>query len=251
MHYTDKGMFEKPHGKKILVTAGPTPVPIDNVRWISNIFGGTTGYDIAVFAAMTGNDITLLLGPHRIEKTYMLADEPVKSAIKKFFKLIATKARMFFAGGSLNIEHYRSFDELMALLEKHVSSGQFDAIIHSAAVADYAPVKQSGKIKSNLDKLTIETTPTPKLIKLVKGWDSKIFQVQFKLEVGLTEKQLIETAYASLVKYKSDLAVANNMAGSSQTTAAAYFIDTEKNIQKVATRENLPKELMKKILEKI
>jgi phosphopantothenoylcysteine decarboxylase/phosphopantothenate--cysteine ligase len=244
-------MAKKANRIKVLVTAGPTPVPIDRVRQISNVFGGTTGYMIALEAAMRGFDVTLLLGPHQIREMDIAADVSMGGILAKTARVILAKGKMFFHGGSLKIVHYRFFDELMKLMEENISSKEFDVVIHSAAVADYAPVVQEGKIKSSLDALVIRTTPTPKIIKSIKVWDPDIYQVQFKLEVGLTRKDLIETAYLSLMKYGSDLVVANNKAGTSTTTAAAYIIDVHMNIDEIATRKELYEKLIDKITEEI
>jgi len=244
-------MAKKMNEMKVLVTGGPTPVPIDQVRWISNVFGGTTGYMIALAAAVKGVKVTLLLGPHQIRETDIAADEPLKNILAKTAKVVWVKAKIFSHGGELKILHYRSFDELMSMMESNIGTKKFDAVIHSSAVADYAPVKQSGKIKSSLEELVIRTTPTPKIIKLIKTWDPNIFQVQFKLEVGLTESDLIETAHKSLVKYHSDLVIANNMVGTSTTTAAAYFIDTEMNVVKILTRQEMYEKLVAIVAEKI
>jgi phosphopantothenoylcysteine decarboxylase/phosphopantothenate--cysteine ligase len=57
--------------KKILITAGPTWVPIDKVRVISNIASGETGILLAKEADRLGLDVTLILGPigSRFKKT--------------------------------------------------------------------------------------------------------------------------------------------------------------------------------------
>jgi phosphopantothenoylcysteine decarboxylase/phosphopantothenate--cysteine ligase len=49
--------------KRILITAGPTWVPIDSVRVISNIATGETGILLAQEAVRRGFGVTLLLGP--------------------------------------------------------------------------------------------------------------------------------------------------------------------------------------------
>ncbi len=51
------------NGKRILITAGPTWVPIDNVRVISNIATGTTGVLLAWQTSAQGAKVTLVLGP--------------------------------------------------------------------------------------------------------------------------------------------------------------------------------------------
>jgi phosphopantothenoylcysteine decarboxylase/phosphopantothenate--cysteine ligase len=51
------------HGKKLLVTAGPTHEPIDPVRYIANRSSGKQGYAIAAAAAAEGASVTLISGP--------------------------------------------------------------------------------------------------------------------------------------------------------------------------------------------
>ena len=233
--------------KKILITAGPTWVSIDDVRVITNVFGGTTGYRIATLAAEMGAEVTLLLGPYTIKETSIMIDEPFRNILTKAKDIFFAKTRMFLAGGKIEIVNYQYFDELMNLMKERISTGEYNAVIHSAAVADYAPLKTDGKIGSGFNELEIRTAPTPKIISYIKEWDPDIFLVQFKLEVGLTEEELIERAFTGLVKYAGDLVVANNKFGTSETTAAAYFVDAAKNVTVVTKREEMYKQLLVEI----
>jgi len=236
--------------KRILVTAGPTWVPVDDVRVITSVFGGTTGYRIATLAAEMGAEVTLLLGPYTIRETSAMVDEPLRNILTKAKDIFFAKARIFLAGGKIEIINYQYFDELMNLMKGHISTRGYNAVIHSAAVADYAPLKTGGKIGSGFNKLEIKTVQTPKIISYIKKWDVNIFLVQFKLEVGLTEKELIARAYAGLTKYGGNLVVANNKFGTSETTAAAYFVDAAKNVTTVAEREEMYKQLLVEISKK-
>jgi len=234
--------------KKILITAGPTWVPVDDVRVITNVFGGTTGYRIATLAAKMGAEVTLLLGPYTIRETSIMIDEPFGNILTKAKDIFFAKTRIFLAGGKIKIVNYQYFDELMNLMKERISTGEYNAVIHSAAVADYAPLKTDGKIGSEFNGLEIRTAPTPKIISYIKEeWDPDIFLVQFKLEVGLTEKELLTRAYLGLVKYGGDLVVANNKFGTSETTAAAYFVDAAKNVTVVAKREEMYEQLLVEI----
>ena len=51
------------HGKKVLVTAGPTHEPIDPVRFIGNHSTGKMGVALAQAAVQRGAEVTLVLGP--------------------------------------------------------------------------------------------------------------------------------------------------------------------------------------------
>ena len=100
---------EELRGKNILITAGPTIESIDPVRYITNRSTGKMGYAIAAAAAKRGANVTLISG-----KTYI--DPP--SGISKFISVESTR------------------DMQRAVMENFNES---DAIIKSAAVADYRP----------------------------------------------------------------------------------------------------------------
>ena len=51
------------HGKRVLITAGPTHEPIDPVRYIANRSSGKQGYAIAAAAAALGAETVLISGP--------------------------------------------------------------------------------------------------------------------------------------------------------------------------------------------
>lgn len=213
-------------GKSILVTAGPTWVAIDRVRVITNIFSGRTGCIIAQKAKELGARVTLLLGPGRFLPSL------------NFFK-------------EINVLKYHYFDELFALVKKEVSLKQYDIIIHSAAIADYAPVKYHGKkISSGKKDLTIRLKPTVKIIKSIKKWDPGIFLVQFKLEVGKKDKKLIEIGYKSMSRNKADLVVVNDLDKITKYKHPAYIVDLEKNITQVSSRDSLANKLWQIIKNK-
>jgi phosphopantothenoylcysteine decarboxylase/phosphopantothenate--cysteine ligase len=51
------------HGRRILITAGPTHEPIDPVRYIANRSSGKQGFAIAAAAAEAGAEVLLIAGP--------------------------------------------------------------------------------------------------------------------------------------------------------------------------------------------
>lgn len=211
-------------GKKILISAGPTWVPIDQVRVITNIFGGTLGYVIAQAAARAGAEVTLLMGPGRT---------------------------VFSGGEKFAVKRFKYYDEIYKLLEKEVGSKKYDVLIHSAAIPDYVPkTVYRGKIKSGNDNFVLRFKTTKKIVDQVKKWDKDIFLVKFKLEVGLTEKQLIETAYQALKKSKAELIVANELEGISKNHRA-FIIDAEKKVQEVVGKKKIAEQLLRQIGKRI
>lgn len=205
-------------GKNILITTGPVWVPIDKVRIITSIFGGSLGLIMAKKAKNMGANVTVFCGPGRtrIEKER-----------------------------NLNVLYFKYFDDLYGLMKKEIASGKYDAVIHSAAVPDYVPEKVfDGKIKSGNGSLTIKLKPTFKIIDYVKKWDPSTYLVKFKLEVGLKENKLINVAKKSMTDSKADLIVANDLKEMKKNKHEAFIIDPD-IIKKVSTKESLASELFK------
>ena len=121
--------------QRILITAGPTREPIDEVRFISNRSSGRVGLAIAEAAAAAGHDVTLLLGPVLAPTT--LADR-------------------------VEVLRFTTTAELQLLLDE--SFRGCDVLIMAAAVADYRlATPMQGKAKRG-DSLKIELEPTPDLV---------------------------------------------------------------------------------------
>jgi len=180
--------------KKILITAGPTWVRLDDVRVITNVFSGKTGVGMAESFARKGHRVTLLLGPGG-------------ATAKK------TKG--------LTVIPFVYFEELRALLKTEIAKG-YDVFIPTAAVADYLPrTKFCGKMKSGQKDLTLSFKPAPKLVKEVRKADPNISIIQFKLESGTTRDALFSSAHASMLRTASDLCVANLL----QELPVRYILD--------------------------
>ncbi len=150
---------------RILITAGPTREPIDEVRFLSNISTGKLGVEIAKEARARGYQVELLLGEGSI------VEIPPEILVTRFSS----------AQDLLN----KSLERI-----KNV-----DVYVASAAVADYAPKKENIKISSYLDQLNLILYPTPKVIKEVKkvAREETIF-VSFKLGYGSSEEELHQLA---------------------------------------------------------
>jgi len=213
--------------KRILITGGSTWVAIDRVRIISNIFSGRTSCLIAKKAKELGAQVTLLLGQGELNLPPRFLED-------------------------IKVIRYRYFDELLNLMKREILTKHYNALIHSAAVSDYAPIKKyRGKIPSRKNILILRLKPTIKIIERVKKWDPKIFLVQFKLEIGKKVKELINIAYKSMIKNKSDLVVANDLNKISKNKYEALIIDLEKNVLKVRSRNELVTNLLKIIKDKV
>jgi len=218
-------MNKKLLNRKVLVTAGPTWVPIDKVRVITNIFGGALGSIIADESRKSGAKVTLLFGPG-------------KASLPKESK-------------NLKILKYKYYDELSKLVSRELKNGNYDVIIHSAAVADYAPVlSEKGKIKSGKKSLTIKLTSTKKIVDSIKKIKPDIFLVKFKLEVGLSKDKLINVAFQSMKKSNADLIVANEYSDVIKAHRA-FIIDKDKKVIEVLGKRLIALKLINEISKNV
>ena len=181
--------------KKILLTAGPTWVPIDAVRVISNVATGQTGILLAEKLQKLGARVTLLIGP--VETC----------CLNKNIKLL----------------RFRFFDELKDKIIQELKYKKYDIVIHSAAVSDYEPSKvYSGKIKSGIKNLRLSLVPAEKIIDLLKRIDNSIILVGFKFEPQAKKDMLIKMTKELIRAANLNLAVANTI---DKNKYCAYILD--------------------------
>jgi phosphopantothenoylcysteine synthetase/decarboxylase len=229
----------------ILVTAGNTVVPIDRVRCLTNIFTGRTGAAIALHAHARAHVVTLLTSRPEAVAEPAAPDEP------------------------WSIVPYRTLDDLQSLMAQRVASPGLDAVVHSAAVADYiaagvyAPAdgtrfepadgrwlgavgpsmidRAAAKVKSDEEELWLRLVRAPKLIDLVRTeWGFRGLLVKFKLEVEVNDTRLLEIAERSRVHSAADLIVANTLEGSSSYAYLGPFDGAYRRV----TRSDLPARLI-------
>ena len=118
--------------KRILVTAGPTPGKIDNVRLITNRFKGRLGLLIAEELYLKGANVKLILGSSGINFP-----------------------------DYINTSIIRSFEEYYSNVMTELKN-DYDVGIFSSAVADYVPSKvEKGKIPSKgaINSIPLTTLP--------------------------------------------------------------------------------------------
>jgi phosphopantothenoylcysteine synthetase/decarboxylase len=223
----------------ILITAGNTLVPIDRVRCITNVFTGRTGASIARCAWERGHKVRLLTSHPEV------AEAPLHER--------------------WTMLRYRTFEDLRNLMSEWVSRGGLDVVIHCAAVSDYlasgiyAPDEHThfhpdtgrwgndsasvpalvdraaGKVKSDEPELWLRLVRAPKLIDCIRrDWGFRGPLVKFKLEVGVSDEQLLAVAERSRRQSAADLMVANTLEGAGTWALLGPF---DGQYQRVPRRE--------------
>jgi len=161
---------------RVLVAAGPTHEPIDDVRYIGNRSSGRMGTAIAGAFLDAGCTVTLARGP---------GVATVDGCTDRRFGTAA---------------------ELLALLNA-VWPGH-DLLVMAAAVADYRPARRvDGKLRREDGPLTLQLEPTQDILSGLAGTRSDHqYVVGFALE---RPEELAASAAAKLARKRADAIVAN------------------------------------------
>src|SRR6185369_15524773 len=178
--------------KKAFVSAGPTYEPIDPVRFIGNRSSGKMGIAIAKELHHRGADVTLVLGPSKIE----------------------------LPPNGIHVVKVNTAEEMFEACADNFKRS--DIAVMAAAVADYTPVHaEKEKLKKKEDKLSLELKPTTDILKTL-GRQKKNNQVLvgFALET-VNEK---ENAISKLKNKNADLIVLNSL----KDEDAGFDVDTNK-----------------------
>lgn len=152
MYHFSKKDYPEWHGKKILVSAGPTREKVDPVRFFTNRSSGKMGYAIAEEAAKRGATVTLISGPTTLAEPY-----------------------------GVKVIHVESAAEMYDAVLSHFNDAHI--VIKAAAVADYRPKEvHEQKVKKGDGGMKIELERTKDILKTLGEKRTKQTLVGFAAE---------------------------------------------------------------------
>ena len=168
----------------LLVTAGATREPLDAVRFLSNVSTGATGAALADALTARGCTVALLRGENAV------APRAVR-----------------------DVESFSSADDLRDRLQRRLATGGVDAVIMTAAVADYRPVHWAhGKLPSAPETRTLELVRNPKILPQLKAFSPRTLRViGFKLTVGADASARRTAVAAQFIAGGVDAVVHNDL----------------------------------------
>ncbi|MDJ0650793.1 MAG: bifunctional phosphopantothenoylcysteine decarboxylase/phosphopantothenate--cysteine ligase CoaBC [Xenococcaceae cyanobacterium MO_188.B19] len=189
----------------ILVTGGTTPVPIDNVRRITNRFTGRLGGYIAEELYLRGAAVKLICGQGGYIPPYYLPHQNIST-----------------------------YSEYKTAVIAELTSNDYQYGIFSAAVADYQPDKVfPGKIPSGGALQTINLIPTTKVIAEVRTKFPDLYMVTFKYQENISHEQLMEIANARLEQNYQMVVANRGEEKGDRGEQIAYLVTKEKSEQKI------------------
>ncbi|HUG11079.1 MAG TPA: bifunctional phosphopantothenoylcysteine decarboxylase/phosphopantothenate--cysteine ligase CoaBC [Opitutaceae bacterium] len=177
--------------RRILITSGGTSEPLDGIRVLSNRSTGATGAAIARRLIDAGHRVTLLRARSSV---------PCVGAEEVLFE---------------------SHEELSREIGRTLKTGEFDTVVHAAAVADFrvesvdtgegAISAGTGKISSDA-KPVIRLAPLPKLIGKLRDMSrTPLVVLGFKLTVGATPAERVSAVGALFADSGADFIVHNDL----------------------------------------
>ena len=203
-------------GRTIVVSAGGTQEPIDPVRVLTNNSSGKMGYALAEAARDRGANAILVTAPTNLPDPPLVKVMPIQTA-------------------------QQMCDAVLSQLEGA------DALIMSAAVADYRPVAPAEqKIKKSSQELSLELTRTTDILEAAQG---DFVKVGFSAET----ENLVANATDKVRRKSLDLIVANDItdpdSGFGRDTNRVVLIDRELRVEELPLMSKY--EVSNRILDRI
>lgn len=179
-------------GRSVLVTAGPTFEDIDPVRFVGNRSSGRMGYSIAAEASRRGASVTLVTGPTHLTPPAGVTVVKVRSAAEMH----------------------------AAVMERAAAQ---DAVVMSAAVADYTPAEPSHtKVKKDDGPVTLTLHRTRDILAELGKLPSRRQRTPILVGFAAETNDVVSYATSKLQQKGADLIVANDVSRSD----AGFDVDT-------------------------
>jgi phosphopantothenoylcysteine decarboxylase/phosphopantothenate--cysteine ligase len=211
-------------GRQVVVSAGPTHEPLDDVRFLGNRSSGKMGFAIAAAAARLGAEVTLVAGPVSL---------PTPPGVQR------------------RVDVESALDMQRAL---RTAAAAADVVVMAAAVSDFRPQTRAvGKLSrrgAELPPVALASNPDL-LAELGRGRTGpRPVLVGFAAE---TSGDLVERARAKLAEKRCDVVAANDVAapglgfGSDRNALTLVFADGRVVPLPVAPKDTLAEALWREL----
>jgi phosphopantothenate-cysteine ligase len=236
----------------VLVTAGGTIAPIDDVRQITNVSTGRFGAMIAEAALRRGANVSYLgtpaaLKPFHRQAQFDLDTLDPASEVRRLAQLKLDWSRVcqrcyFMPLPEPTVENYAL--RLQAILEIH----RIDVAFLAMAVSDFAPEPFPGKLSSDASTLTIQCHRQPKVIQSVRDWAPDVYLVGFKLLSNASEAELIRQAEEACRTNRADLTVANDLSTVKAGRHTIHLVRTGQPVETYGPDVDIAEKLVDRVL---
>jgi len=205
-------------GKKILIIGGSCCEPIDAVRSLCNHSSGKTAIAFATYVYHQGGDVELWYGK---------SPEPVPTIISE--------------------KGFQTIDDVKELINE-TDMENFDIIIVCAALSDFIPEKNFGKIDSDKESFVISCKKADKILEIIREKTETSIIVGFKL--GTDEKSVLNKAQILKKEQMLDYVIANTTSAIGSNDTDAWIIKRSKMMPIKGSKDHLAESLFNEIISK-
>ena len=175
-------------GKKVVITAGGTIEPLDDVRIITNLSSGRMAKEVAEVIKARGGEVTFVYGNISVPLPFGVKNVRVKTG-----------------------------KDMEKVLKEEIKSANI--LIMAAAVSDYVPEKVKGKMKRK-DKKVLTFHPTKDILKELGKYKGGKIYVGFALE----DKNFELEAVKKMRNKSLDIVVENTISTLNSNTGTGIII---------------------------
>jgi len=202
---------------RFLVTAGPTREWIDPIRYISNASSGRMGYEVARQALKRNHTVTLISGPTNLRPPRGVQTIPVETAL-----------------------------QMHSAVLRHLPEA--DALVMTAAVADFRPARKSNRKIKRKSPLNLKLLPNPDILA-----DAAKIKRPHQIFVGFALEDSINATENALRKLKTkrlDLVVLNTKQTIGAERSTFILITKDKKMQQLeCTKRTLAAKIVRFVEE--
>ena len=215
----------------VLITSGGTIAPIDDVRILTNRSTGRFATALAEACLTRGANVTYIA-------TTPQTAGPLETPARRYDAMIdpaeiRQTLMSHLARGWNHHGQLRRVDlskgtvaDYAQVLQHHCESQRWDLVLLAAAVSDYEPVPESGKISSDSEEITLTLKRTPKVIRNVRDWIGPNTKLAgFKLTSGASDLELTEIATKACQVNRADWTIANDQSSLNQGRHHVVLVD--------------------------
>ena len=177
--------------RRVLVIAGATEEPLDDIRIVTNRSSGETGIELARAAHERGAEVELWVGRTDVD-------------VPRYLRT-------------------RRFSTAKDLEEMVDGMDNADIVLFPAAVSDYTADPVEGKMPSSEASITLRLKRTPKIIDKIEGRTI----IGFKAQARVTDSKLTEEAVALIERVECAFVVANRIEDVSQGSTRVLIVEAD------------------------
>jgi phosphopantothenoylcysteine decarboxylase/phosphopantothenate--cysteine ligase len=196
IHQIGPNLFD---GKKMLIIGGSTEEPIDDVRCLTNVSSGKTAISLATTSFLHGADVLLWYGQSN-------------TAVPPYIESV----------------RFKTITDIKKMINKSILE-TYDMVVVCAALADFIPEKQDGKIPSDKDVLSIQCHKAEKILPLLRKKVRNGIIIGFKL--AESKNASIEKAKELLISSSIDGVIANTISSINSSDQRIWIIDRTDDIK--------------------